>query len=422
MLQLPIAAGLTTIGSMQHTMHRVPFEKRDIVRIGLIGCGGRGQYLLGEACACEGVEVAAVADANEDAVAGAAAVVAQAGLREPAKHVGPDAWQQLLVRDIDIVYIATPWHQHASMAVAVMNAGKHAAVEVPAATTLEECWQLVETSERTRRHCVMLENCCYDFWEMLVKRMARAGMFGALTHAECAYIHDLRALLLSDKSEGLWRRQPHIERNGNLYPTHGLGPVAQCLGIGEDDAFDYLVSMSSIEASLKEYRDAHVPAGDPKRDEVYRCGDMNVSLIRTKQGRTIVLQHDVVTPRPYDRIFLIAGTKGIARDYPPRLFLDGLGNHEAWPPQEAWMPLDEYKAQWQDPLWANLGEMARKRGGHGGCDFIMNYRLIQTMRVGEPPDMDVYDAADWSAPGPLSELSVISRSRPVDFPDFRKQF
>jgi hypothetical protein len=196
--------------------------------------------------------------------------------------------------------------------------------------------------------------------------------------------------------------------------------VAQCLGIGDDDAFDYLVSMSSIEASLKEYRDANVPAGDPKRDENYRCGDMNISLIRTKRGRTIVLQHDVVTPRPYDRIFLIAGTKGIARDYPPRLFLDGVGNHEAWPPQEAWIPLDDYKAQWQDPLWANMGEIARKRGGHGGCDFIMNYRLIQTMNEGEPPDMDVYDAADWSAPGPLSEQSAGNRSRPVDFPDFRR--
>jgi hypothetical protein len=405
---------------MNNTMHKTPFERHNVVKIGLIGCGGRGQYLLGEVCACEGVEVVAVADASEDAMLAAAAIPTQAGLPAPAHYAGPHAWQQLLEHDLSLVIIATPWHTHTPMAVAAMNAGKHAAVEVPAATTLDECWQLVETSERTRRHCVMLENCCYDYWEMLVKRMARAGMFGTLTHAECAYIHDLRSLLLSDKSEGLWRRQPHIERNGNLYPTHGLGPVAQCFGIGEDDAFDHLVSMSSMEASLKEYRDAILPAGDSKRDEIYRCGDMNISLIRTKRGRTIVLQHDVVTPRPYDRGFMIAGTKGIARDYPPRLFLDGAGRHDVWPPQEAWLPLDEYKAQWQDPLWANLGEIARTRGGHGGCDFLMLYRLLQTMRAGEPTEMDVYDAADWSAPGPLSEMSANSRSRPVDFPDFRK--
>lgn len=401
-------------------MHKIPFEKHAVVKVGLIGSGGRGQYLLGETCACEGVEVIAVADASEEAVAAAKAIPAQAGLPVPAHYAGPDAWRRVLEHDLDLVIIATPWHEHVPMAVTAMNAGKHVAVEVPAATTLDECWQLVETSERTRRHCVMLENCCYDYWEMLVKRMAHAGVLGTLTHAECAYIHDLRALLLSDKSEGLWRRQPHIERNGNLYPTHGLGPVAQCFGIGDGDAFDYLVSMSSAEVSLKEYRDAHVPAGDPKRAEVYRCGDMNLSLIRTKLGRTIVLQHDVVTPRPYDRIFLVAGTKGVARDYPPRLYLDGIGKHEAWPPDTAWIPLDDYKSQWQDPLWANLGEIARKRGGHGGCDFLMLYRLLQTMREGQPPEMDVYDAADWSVPGPLSELSVSNRSRPVDFPDFRR--
>lgn len=401
-------------------MHRVPFEKRDVVKVGLIGCGGRGQYLLGETCACEGVEVVAVADVNEEAVAVATAIPTWAGLAAPAHHAGPDGWQRVLEHDLDLVIIATPWHEHTLMAAAAMNAGKHAAVEVPAATTLDECWQLVETSERTRRHCVMLENCCYDYWEMLVKRMAHAGVFGTLTHAECAYIHDLRSLLLSNKSEGLWRRQPHIDRNGNLYPTHGLGPVAQCLGIGEDDAFDYLVSMSSREASMSEYRDVTLPAVDPKRAEIYRCGDMNVSLIRTKLGRTIVLQHDVVTPRPYDRGFMVAGTKGIARDYPPRLFLDGIGKHEAWPPDTGWIPLDDYKAQWQDPLWANLGEIARKRGGHGGCDYLMLYRLIQTLHEGVPPDMDVYDAADWSAPGPLSEMSANNHSRPIDFPDFRK--
>ena len=396
------------------TMHKVPFERHEIVRVGLIGAGGRGLSQMSELLACENVEIAAVADTGPAAVARAAAQVSAAGQAPPTTFSGDAAWQRLLEMPLDIVYIATPWDTHTPYAVAAMQAGKHVALEVPAAVTLDECWQLVETSEQTRRHCIMLENCCYDYWEMLVKRMVFAGLLGDLTHAECAYIHDLRAELLRDQSEGLWRRQPHVERNGNLYPTHGLGPVAQCLRIGDGDAFDYLVSMSSREAGLSAYRDRTVPAASPKRQERYQCGDMNVSLLRTKLGKTIVLQHDVVTPRPYERSLLLAGTQGTFRDYPPRLFLDGVGQHEAW------LPLDHYRADWEDPLWTNLGELARKRGGHGGMDFVMNYRLMQTMHEGLPPDMDVYDAADWSAPGTLSEQSVAQRSGAVDFPDFRR--
>lgn len=402
------------------SMHGVAFAPHPIVRVGMIGLGGRGLSQLGELLGCDDAQVTAVADVSETATARAAARIQEAGQPAPAQLTGEDGWQRLLEQDLDLVYITTGWATHTPYAVAAMQAGKHAAVEVPAATTLEECWQLVETSERTRRHCMMLENCCYDYWEMLVKRMVRAGLLGDLTHAECAYIHDLRRELLSDRGSGLWRRLPHITRDGNLYPTHGLGPVAQCLGIGNDDAFDYLVSMSSREAGLSLYRNQNLPSDSPKQREVYRCGDMNVSLIRTKRGRTIVLQHDVVSPRPYDRIFLVSGTKGMVRDYPPRLFLDGISDHTAWPPQEAWLPLDEYKAQYEDPLWTNLGELARKRGGHGGMDFIMNYRLLQTMHQGLPPDSDVYDAAEWSAPGPLSEQSAANRSSAVDFPDFRK--
>ncbi|MCX6050428.1 MAG: Gfo/Idh/MocA family oxidoreductase [Chloroflexi bacterium] len=395
-------------------MHKVPFERHETVRIGLIGAGGRGFGQLGELLACEGVAVTAVADIRPEAAERAAAAVIAAGQAPPAVFTGDTAWRQLIDSPLDLVYIATAWATHTPYAVAAMQAGKHAAVEVPAALTLEECWQLVETSEQTRRHCIMLENCCYDYWEMLTKRMVEAGMLGELVHAECAYIHDLRSELLRDQAEGLWRRQPHVDRNGNLYPTHGLGPVAQCLQIGDGDAFDYMVSMSSREAGLSAYRNRTVPADSPKRQEIYQSGDMNVSLLRTKLGRTIVLQHDVVTPRPYERLFLIAGTKGTFRDYPPRLFLDGVGHHAEW------LSLESYKAAWEDPLWTNLGEIARKRGGHGGMDFIMNYRLIQTMREGLPPDMDVYDAADWSAPGPLSEQSVAQRSAAVDFPNFRR--
>jgi predicted dehydrogenase len=353
-----------------------------------------------------------VADTRQASVDLACQKAAGAGQPLPAAYAGEDAWQRLLEHDLDLVYIATPWDTHAPYAAAAMQAGKHVGVEVPAAVTLDDCWLLVETSERTRRHCVMLENCCYDYWETLVKRMVRAGLLGTITHAECAYIHDLRQMLVADYSEGLWRRLPHTTRNANHYPTHGLGPVAQILDIGGEDRFDCLVSMSSLSAGLAEYRDQAVPAGDPKRNEKYICGDMNTSLIRTRMGRTIVLQHSVVSPRPYDRNFLISGTGGTFRDYPPRLFIDGINKNEEW------LSLDSYREQWEDPLWTKYGEQARKQGGHGGMDFIINYRLVQLLRAGLPPDSDVYDAAGWSAPGPLSEISVSRRSAPVDFPDF----
>jgi len=390
-------------------MRKAPFAARDHVRVGFVGTGSRGSWLMNDFLVLTGVEVAAVCDLRPEAAERAAGRVTEKGQREPRVFAGPEGWQQLLEMDLDLLYVTTSWETHTPLAVAAMEAGKHVAVEVPAATTLEECWQLVETSERTRRHCVMLENCCYGYWEMLVRRMIGAGLLGTLTHAECAYIHDLRAYLFRGHN---WRRAHHTHRNGNLYPTHGLGPVSQCLGIGETDAFDFLVSVSSREAGLREYRDSHLPEDDPRREEVYRCGDMNVSLLRTKQGRTIVLQHDVVTPRPYERIFLLAGTHGTFRDYPPRLFLDGKGGHDDW------LSLDDYKAEWEDPLWTKQGDLARELGGHGGMDFLMNYRLVQALREGTPPDMDVYDAALWCAPGPLSEQSVAAGSMPVSFPDF----
>ncbi len=396
------------------TMHGVAFPQHETIRFGLIGAGERGRYLLFELLACEGVQVKAVADASQVSVDKAVELVRKAGKPAPNGYSGDNAWQQLLEEDLDLVYIATPWDTHAPYAVAAMQAGKHVGVEVPAAVTLEDCWQMVETSERTRRHCVMLENCCYDYWETLVKRMVFAGMLGTVTHAECAYIHDLRQMLFSESSEGLWRRFPHITRDSNHYPTHGLGPVAQILQIGETDAFDYLVSLSSLPAALAEYRDQVLPQDDPKRIEQYIAGDMNTSLIRTKKGRSIVLQHSVVSARPYDRNFLISGTRGTFRDYPPRLYLDGVGK------EEQWLPLDEYKTRWEDPLWTEHGEMARKHGGHGGMDFIMNYRLVQLMREGLSPDSDVYDAVDWSAPGPLSQQSTSRHSAPVEFPDFRR--
>jgi hypothetical protein len=286
-------------------------------------------------------------------------------------------------------------------------------VEVPAARTLDDCWLLVNTSEATRRHCIQLENCCYGYNELLVWNLVKAGVLGELTHGACAYNHDLRSILFSNNGEGLWRRFEHLDRNGNLYPTHGLGPVAHYMNINRGDRFDYLVSMSSIPASLAAYRKEKLPPDDPRQKEVYKEGDLNVSLIHTVKGRVITLEHNTSSPQPYDRINLIAGTKGIFRDYPPRIYVDGQ-------PKEEFTNLDAYKKEYEHPYWTEVGKLARELGGHGGMDFVMAYRLIQCIRQGEPPDIDVYDAAAWSAPGPLSEASVAKGSAPMKFPDFKR--
>ncbi len=398
------------------TVSGMKFPGRDKVRMGFIGLGGRGTSLLGNFAAVEGVEVNALCDIAPEKLPRAQQIVEKMGqARPPAFYSdGDHAFEQLAKRDdIDLICIATPWVWHVPMAVYAMKQGKNVAVEVPAARTIEECWELVNTSEKTRRHCIMLENCCYGYNELMVLNMVRAGVFGELLHGACAYNHDLRAGLFSGRGEGLWRRFEHLDRNGNLYPTHGLGPVANYMDVNHGDRFEYLVSMSSPAISLAYYRDQHVPADDPRRKEVYHCGDVNISLIKTAKGRAITLEHNVSSPEPYDRINLIAGTKGIFRDYPPRIYLDSMGKHE-------WGSIDAFKAEYEHPYWKELGETARKLGGHGGMDFIECYRLIDCMKKGLVPETDVYDAAAWSAPGPLSEMSVAKGSAPVPFPDFTR--
>ena len=393
----------------------MPFDPRPDVRMGLIGCGERGSSMLTEFIGVEGLTVTAVCDVVKDAALHAQATVERAGQHPPAIYAsGERDFENLLRRDdVDFAYIPTPWEWHVPMALEAMHNGKHAFVEVPAAATIEDCWKLVDTSEKTRRHCIMMENCCYGYNELLVLNMIRAGLFGDLLYGEGAYLHDLRGILNEDRSEGLWRRLPHTRRNGNLYPTHGLGPVANYMGINRGDRFDYLVSMSTPERGLDAWRAAHVPKDSPKWKEKYICGDLNTSLIKTANGLVVTLQHDVVNPHPYDRTNLIAGVKGIFRDYPPRIYFDD-------PKAEEYTPIDKFKAEYEHPLWKHEGELARKLGGHGGMDFLMLYRMIECMHKGLAPDLDVYDAAAWSAPGPLSEASVAQGSAPVKFPDFTR--
>ncbi|HET8547741.1 MAG TPA: Gfo/Idh/MocA family oxidoreductase [Bryobacteraceae bacterium] len=402
-------------GSGGKSVIGMAFEPRDTVRLAVIGCGGRGTGVLRDYLALDGVQVTAVCDVVKEHAQRAQANVERAGQRPPAIYAnGERDFENLLRRDdVDFAYIATPWEWHVPQALAAMNNGKHAFVEVPAATTIEDCWKLVDTSEKTQRHCIIAENCCYGQTELIVLNMIRGGLFGDVLYGEAAYLHDLRRLLFEDRSEGLWRRLPHTQREGNLYPTHGLGPVANYMGVNRGDRFDYLVSMSSPARGLDAWRAANVPKDSPKWKEKYINGDMNVSLIKTANGQMINLQHDVVNPHPYDRLNLIQGVKGIFRDYPPRIYFDGQK-------PEAWQPIDSYKDQYEHTLWKRQGELARKLGGHGGMDFLMVYRLVECMRNGLVPDMDVYDAAAWSAPGPLSDESVRRGSVPVKIPDFTR--
>ncbi len=391
----------------------VPFEKRN-PRLALIGTGGRGTSLLGNLLAAD-AQVVALCDIVKPKAEHAASLVLAAGQKTPDLYTdGPHAFETMLQRsDIDLVIVATPWIWHAEQAIAAMKHGKDVAIEVPGVRTLEECWAIVRTSEETRKHCMMLENCCYGYNETLILRMVNAGKFGDLLYGEGAYLHDLRQELFSDVGEGLWRRTEHTLRNGNLYPTHGLGPVANYMGIQRGDRFGYLVSMSSPQRGLDAYRKDHLKAGDPRLAERYVTGDMNTSLIKTARGLTITVKHTVSTPRPYDRINLIAGTKGIFEDYPPRIYFDGQNKNEAWGPIDVWK-------QFEHPLWKKEGETAKKVGGHGGMDYLMLFRLLECVRQGIPPDMDVYDAAAWSSVAPLSVTSVSRGSAPVEFPDFTR--
>lgn len=398
------------------TMHRVPFERHETVRVGIVGTGLRGRSVLHELLAIEGVQIVALCDVVAEKAQKAQKMVTDAGHAAPELYTNGDhGFEQLVARDdIDFVYTATPWEWHVPVMLAALAHGKHCGSECPIGTTLQDLWALVDASEKARRHCLHMENCNYGYTEMLVNRMVHEGVFGEVLHAEAAYLHDLREILFESRDEGLWRRAWHTRANANLYPTHGLGPVSWYLDVHNGDRFDYMVSMSSPERGLDRYREEAVSDhADAKWREQYITGDLNTSILKTVQGKTVMLQHDVSNPRPYSRLNKVTGTKGLFEDYPPRIYIDGAKGGEKW------YPIDDWKAKFEHPLWTKLGERARS-GGHGGMDFVMAYRLVECLHEGLAPDYDVYDAAAWSAPFPLSEMSVAKGSAPMKFPDFTR--
>jgi hypothetical protein len=389
-----------------------PLER---VRIGFVGVGDMGTNHVNQLLKIAGAEIKAICDIVPEKAARAQDIVEQAGQPRPRSYTrGPWDFKRLCERDdLDLVFTATPWEWHVPVCVAAMKAGHHAATEVPAAVTLDECWQLVEAAEKCQRHCVMMENCCYDRTELMVLNMVRMGLFGEVLHGECGYLHDLRAVKFGTDSEGLWRRAHSAKRNGNLYPTHGLGPIAQCMDINRGDRFDYLVSMSGPSRGLQLYQHEHLLPDDPRRNEKYVLGDVNLTLIKTALGRTIYLVHDTNLPRPYSRIHMLQGTRAVKMGYPDRIHIEGRT------PEHQWEPLENYAAEFEHPLW-KPEDVQNATGGHGGMDYLEDYRLIQCLRAGLPTDQNVYDAAAWSVISALTERSVAARSRPVDVPDFTR--
>jgi predicted dehydrogenase len=403
-------------GGKHFNMSGYAAPKIETVRIGFIGLGNRGPGAVSRMSKIDGVDIKALCDIRPEKAEKAKALLADTNHKPDLYSGGENEWKKVCERkDIDLIYIATPWKLHTPMAVYAMEHGKHAASEVPAAVTVEECWQLVETSEKTKQHCMILENCCYDFFELMTLNMVRQGYFGDIVHTEGAYIHHLLDSNFSKTNYyDMWRLKENM-RNGSLYPTHGLGPIAQVLDINRGDKMDYLVSMSSndfmMAAKAKELA-ATDSFYKPYENKTYR-GNMNTTTIRTTKGRTMMIQHDVTSPRPYSRIHLVSGTKGTALKYPEPGRISN--NHEGWLSDEDFKALEE---KYAPPIVKKVGELAKQIGGHGGMDFLMDWRLIDCLRNGLPLDIDVYDAAAWSAVAPLSEKSVANRSNSVDVPDF----
>ncbi len=396
-----------------------------VVRVGFIGLGDRGSGAVQRLSYIEGVEIRALCDKREVAVKSSQNYLQSIGRPQAAEFFGAeDSWKKLAAMpDIDLIYQCTPWIMHTPVAVYAMENGKHVACEVPIARTIDEAWQLVETSEKTMKHCMMLENCCYDFFELLTLNMARQGMFGDIVHGEGAYIHNLvdmnfrkpdDAKQADDAYTDMWRLKENADRNGNLYPTHGLGPVCQAMNINRGDKMDYLTSMSTNDFTMGGFA-SKLAAGDdfykPYVGRPYR-GNMNTSLVKTSLGRTIMIQHDISSVRPYSRLHVISGTSGAAMKYPEPERI-ALGH--------SWINDEEMKnviEKFTPEIIRRVGEMAKRVGGHGGMDFIMDWRLIDCLRNGLPLDQDVYDGALWSSIAPLSEWSVANRSQSIDVPDF----
>jgi predicted dehydrogenase len=393
------------------------------VRIGLVGVGNRGTGLVKILLDVPGVELRAICDINEEHLQNAQAIVEKAGRRRPEGYSsGPEDFRRLVAReDLDAVVTATPWELHTPIAVAAMKAGKYAATEVPAAITVEQCWELVKTSEQTGMPCMMLENDCFGRGALMALNLVEQGVLGELIHCEGGYDHDIRAGLLRN-GELSWRGMHALRRNANLYPTHPIGPIAWWTGINRGDRFTYLTSMSSKSRGLSHYAAKHFGPDNAYAKRQFADGDVNTSLLMTEKGVTVTLNHDTQLPRPYSdsgdtkiplMVQRLQGTEGIFFGSLEKIYIDGRS------PEHKWEDTGPYYEQYDHFLWKALGEAART-SSHGGEDYVELHQFVRAVRNRIQTPVDVYDAATWSVIVPLSEQSVASKSAAVDFPDFTR--
>jgi predicted dehydrogenase len=400
----------------------------DTVRVGFVGLGMRGPGAVERFTHIDGVKIVALCDVEPERVEACQGYLRAAGMPDAAVYTGSeDAWKQMAERDdIDLLYIATDWKHHAEMGVYGMQHGKHVAIEVPAAMNLDQIWSLINTSEKTRKHCMMLENCVYDFFEMTTLNMAQHGLFGDLVHVEGSYIHNLEQFWPYYWKN--WRLLYNEENRGDVYATHGMGPACQLLDIHRGDRMTTLVAMDS-----DPFTGPGIVKKQTGRESTdFQNGDHTMTMIRTEKGKTIQIQHDVMNPRPYSRMYQCTGTKGFANKYPTEGYAfeaealagtsgtlpnaENLSGHEFLNDEQ----MAAIVAEYTHPIVKEIGEYAKSVGGHGGMDYIMDYRLVYCLRNGLPLDMDVYDLAEWCCLAPLSELSIKNGNAPVAVPDFTR--
>ena len=409
----------------QQSMLNFAAEPIEHVRVGLVGLGDRGTGAVRRFPFIEDATIVALCDLMPDRVERAQGILEELGApRAIYEFSGEEGYKELCQRDdIDLVYLAVPWQLHTPIAVYAMEHGKHVAIEVPAATSIKECWDLVNTSERTRKHCMMLENCCYDFFELTCLNMIQQGVFGEVVHVEGSYCHNLDPYW--DQYQGDWRMTYNKDHHGDVYPTHGIGPVCQDINIHRGDKMNVLVSMDTDAFNGQEIADKRYGKGVVEK---YANGDNTMTFIRTEKGKTILVEHNVVTPRPYNRMYQVTGTKGFANKYPNEglaLAADMVKAPVAYDDLDAEEYMsdadrDALMAIYEHPIAKDISEKAKQVGGHGGMDFIMDYRLIYCLHHGLPLDQDVYDAAEWSSLVELTEVSINHGSMPIVMPDFTR--
>ena len=409
-------------------------EPIETLRVGFVGLGMRGPWAVMRFSHIPGVEIVALCDYEYERAEACQKFLRDAGLMPADVYYGAKGYEELCKRpDIDLVYIAADWNHHYPIAVCAMEHGKHAAIEVPSAMNLEQCWGLINLAEQRRLHCFILENCCYDYYEMTALNMAQSGLFGEIVRAEGAYIHTLDAYWDAywldpednDTAELHWRLKYNMENRGDLYTTHGLGPVAQCMNIHRGDRFTTLVAMDTESFVGK----ALVESKTGEECTSFRNGDHTTTLMRTARGKVVEIQHNVMTPQPYNRLFKLTGTKGYATKYPtPELALsaealrgtsapqmDDLNAHRFMSAEQR----DALMAEYYHPILKRYGEEGREMG-HGGMDYIMDARLVYCLQNGLPLDMDVYDMAEWCSLAELGALSMDNNCAAVAFPDFTR--